>query len=117
MEDEAPAGTRVVVFALDGKTVIGEGVIDEWVLYREIDEKDDNEEVLADTNAIGMQEVEFDIDDIFVVSEDGSQHSLEDVLEESEWRSPRILLDNGEVTYGCCCWWKLLSEYQQASGN
>lgn len=114
MEDETPVGTRVIVFAVDGKTVIGEGAIDAWVLYSAID---DIEEELADTNAIGMQEVDFDIDDIFVVSDDGSQLSPEDALEETEVRIPRILLDNGEVTYGICCWWKPLSEYQQANSN
>lgn len=113
MEDDPPIGTQVIVFRLDGLTVVGEGVIEGWLLFCEIP---DDIEPLADTRRIGVQ-TEFDPESFVVVSDDGAELSVEQALEESETRIPRIRLESGEVTYGSCCYWRSLAEHQASEKN
>lgn len=112
MENIIPIGTRVIVFRLDGHSIVGEGVIEDWV--SEIPEE--HEEPLASTEMVGTQP-EIEWDSVIVFTDDGQELSLEESLEELTLRIPKIKLDSGEITYGHLCFWKTVAEHQQSTNN
>ncbi len=114
MEDDFPVGTKVIVYRIDGKTIAGEGAIEAWLPFSEI--PDEDEEILANTHRVGTQ-VEVSFEDVVVSHEDGSEQPLEEALEETTNLIPKIRLRSGEVTYGCCCYWRSLSEHQESENN
>ncbi len=114
MEDTAPAGTEVIVFRLDSKTLVGKGVIECWMPISEV--PDEEEELLADTEGTGLQPT-FEFDTVTVFHNDGSESSFEEALKAMEIRIPRIRLHDGCITYGSHCFWEISSGDQNPESN
>lgn len=113
MEDESPPGTKVIVFRLDGHTVVGKGLIEAYLPYAEVPADSENE-LIANTDRIGERE-EVDYEDVEVVRENGERLPLDEVIDER--KVPRIRLEDGSVTYGPCCYWRELADYTAPGNN
>lgn len=109
-----PIGTQVIVFAVDGKTKLGNGVIEKWVKFSEIPEEDEEEP--ANTGCIGIRN-SVDLSEIQITLEDGSEVSAEEALEGDDMLTPFIRLNDGTSTYGCACYYRTVEEDQEHEQN